>query len=1046
MSLLDQHRQRIQDDLRGLVAGEVRCDDVFRRLWASDASIYEIQPLGVVRPRSTADVAACVAYAADHHIPIHARGAGTGLSGESLGPGLVLDFSTHFHRVIRIDPERVRVQPGVVYGRLEALLQRVHRTFGPDPANRNVTTIGSMIAVDAAGSHWLKHGSTRRHVESLQVVLADGQVLELGREPLTDGHSPSTIARKRELVDRLATLLREHADVIREHRTRSPQDHCGYHLADVLGNDYLDVAGLLVGSEGTLALVTEATLRTEPLPLSRGLALLLLDSVEKAARTVPDILAHGPTACDLMDRRHLSLCRAADPRFERLIPAETEAALLVELDGDDASEVRGRLRGLIEELWQEKHAVFGARQAFAGRLVGPERPVHSLPGVESPLHEDGEAELFWRLVEKLEPMLCRVAGPGRAVPIVEDMAVAPESLSDFLVRMQNVLKRNQVTASLFCHAGQGQLHVQPFLDLGNEEDVRRMRRLADELYEEVFALGGTISGERACGLSRTAYVRRQAGPLVDVYREIKRIFDPENILNPGKILGDDPDLMTRHLRPSIPAAAAVSATTEPTKSERPAAAADSAAGVSTPAAAGHSPDGRCPAEDAPGGDDSPELRNLVELQLDWDPSRVADAVNACNRCGECRTQSAELRMCPMFRFFPGEEASPRAKANLVRGVLTGTLDLSMVTSDEFEAVANLCVHCHSCRLECPAGVDIPRLMRECKAAYVAANSRPLAGWAMTRLDLLGAIGSLIAPAANWALENRQMRWLLEKALGIAQGRKLPRVASRSFLRRAARRRLTRPSRRGAQKVLYFVDVYANYFDPQLAEATVAVLEHNGLSVYVHPDQKQAGMASIASGALDYARQLAGHNVPLLAEAIRQGYDIIATEPAAALCLRHEYRQLLDDDEARLVAANSSDAGSYLWRMHTRGQLQLDLRPLNVSIGYHMPCHLRALEVGSPGESLLGLIPGLRLERIEAGCSGMAGTFGMQKKNLRSSLRAGRKLMARLRDPQLQAGATECSACKMQMEQGTTKPTLHPIKLLALSYGLMPDIARLLTTH
>jgi Fe-S oxidoreductase len=403
-------------------------------------------------------------------------------------------------------------------------------------------------------------------------------------------------------------------------------------------------------------------------------------------------------------------------------------------------------------------------------------------------------------------------------------------------------------------------------------------------------------------------------------------------------------------------------------------------------------------------------------------------------------------MCPIFRFFPGEEASPRAKANLVRGLLTGTLDLSLVTSDEFKAVADLCIHCHSCRLECPGEVDVPRLMRECKGAYVAANSRSLADWAVTRLDLLGAIGGLVAPAANWALANRQMRWLLEKTLGIAQRRKLPRVASRSFLRRAARRRLIRPSRRGAQKVLYFVDVYANYFDPQLAEAMVAVLEHNGLSVYVHPEQKQAGMASIACGALDHARRVAAHNVALLAEAVRQGYHVVATEPAAALCLCHEYPQLLDDDDARLVAANSSEAGSFLWRMHTLGQLQLDLRPLNLSLGYHTPCHLRALKVGSPGENLLGLIPGLRLHHVEAGCSGMAGTFGLQRKNFRSSLRAGRKLIARLRDPDLQAGATECSACKMQMEQGTTKPTLHPVKLLALSYGLMPEIARLLTAR
>ena len=237
-------------------------------------------------------------------------------------------------------------------------------------------------------------------------------------------------------------------------------------------------------------------------------------------------------------------------------------------------------------------------------------------------------------------------------------------------------------------------------------------------------------------------------------------------------------------------------------------------------------------------------------------------------------------------------------------------------------------------------------------------------------------------------------------------------------------------------MLYFVDVYANYFDPQLAEAMTAVLEHNGIAVYVHPEQKQAGMPSIACGALEHARQLAEHNVALLAESVRQGYHVVATEPAAALCLVHEYPQLLDEDDARLVAANSSEACTYLWNMHTRGQLQLDFSPLGVTLGYHLPCHLRALGVGSPGEQLLGLIPGLRLRRVEAGCSGMAGTFGLLHKNYRNSLRAGRKLISRLRDPELQAGTTECSTCKTANGAGH-RQTDHPPHQAA-GAGLRPD--------
>jgi anaerobic glycerol-3-phosphate dehydrogenase C subunit len=373
------------------------------------------------------------------------------------------------------------------------------------------------------------------------------------------------------------------------------------------------------------------------------------------------------------------------------------------------------------------------------------------------------------------------------------------------------------------------------------------------------------------------------------------------------------------------------------------------------------------------------------------------------------------------------------------------MDLSSLTSDEFKAVADLCFNCHMCTTECPARVDVPQLIIQGKGAYVAAKGLRLTDAVMTRLDLLSALAGITPTVSNWALGNRPMRWLIEKLLGIAQERKLPRLASRNFIRRAARRRLTKPRRRTERKIAYFVDTYANYHDPQLAEALVVVLKHNAVVVYVPPDQKQAGTAAICAGALDRARRLAEHNTAVLAEAVRQGYHVVATEPAAVVSLAREYLDLLDNDDVRLVAENTSEACDYLWKMHTMGKLQLDLKPINATVGYHMPCRLKSLGIGSPGENLLRLIPGLSVRRLEEGCSGMAGTFGLKRENYRTSLRIGWGLISSLREPALQAGTTECSACKIQMEQGTTKPTIHPIKLLALAYGLMPELDTLLTT-
>ena len=416
----------------------------------------------------------------------------------------------------------------------------------------------------------------------------------------------------------------------------------------------------------------------------------------------------------------------------------------------------------------------------------------------------------------------------------------------------------------------------------------------------------------------------------------------------------------------------------------------------------------------------------------------------CNGCGRCRTSASIERMCPIFRFAPREEASPRAKANLMRAVFTGQLPPSSLATDEMREIADLCVNCHQCRLECPAGVDIPKLMTECKGQHVAQNGLRMSDWMATRLDLLCSLASRMAPFTNWAMANRRMRWVIEKLTGLAQGRKVPRLGSRSFIRWAHRKKLTRLSRETDRKVLLFVDVYPNWFDTQLCEAIVRILQHNGFDVYVPPTQRPSGITSINAGAVEHAQKLATHNIRLLAEAVRQGYSIVTPEPAAALCLKHEYLQMIDDEDARLVAENSAEVCQFLWDRHRAGKLALDFRPLHYHIGYHLPCHTRAVTNDSPGERLLELIPSLNVERIEKGCSGMAGAFGMKRANYRSSLRAGWGLISSIREQRFQAGSTQCMSCKVQMEQGTSKPTIHPLKILALSYGLMPELDTLMS--
>ncbi len=541
-------QQRIEEDLRGLVAGDVRCDDLFTQLYACDASIYELRPLGVVRPRSVKDVVATVRYAAENHLPIHARGAGSGLAGESLGRGLVLDFSRYFRRIVADDGDRVRVQPGVVLSSLNRYLARTDRVFGPDPAMRHVTTLGSVVAIDAGGSHWPRYGSARSHVAELEIVTAEGQVLRVSRHPIEttksdtngvetnvrSGDSQTTMSNHLggsqytigHLVQSVAGLVQRHATLIAEHRPQSLVNRSGYRLDDVVTDGQVDLARLLTGSEGTLALITEATLRVDCRPNYRGCVMLLFDSLDKAARMVIELAPLAPAACDLMDRRHLNLARESDIHYELLIPGEAEAILLVEEHADSADELQAKLNEIID-LAQYKTGLAAASHVA---------------------DDEAKFKLFWGLARRFVPTLYRLQGTTRPIPGIEDIAVPPAALPVFLRHLQDTLKRLQVTASVFGHAGHGQLHIRPFLDLANSDDVRTLETLAGELYEKVWLLHGTMSGEHGDGLSRTPFLARQYGPLVNVFRELKHVFDPHGLLNPGKIVPLVPTRMTQHLR------------------------------------------------------------------------------------------------------------------------------------------------------------------------------------------------------------------------------------------------------------------------------------------------------------------------------------------------------------------------------------------------------------------------------------------------------------------------------------------------------------------
>lgn len=558
MSPISPAQARLQDDLRGLVEGDVFCDDISLQLYACDAGLFSIRPAGVVRPRSRKDVIACVKYAEEKGLPLHPRGAGTGRSGAAVGPGVVLDFSRYMRRMIRFDDHSVTAQAGMTRTRLNKMLQKQqNRMLGPVSGFPPTTTLGSMFACNGAGTHWLRYGFMYEHLLSAEIVLAGGEVLELSSDsdgnpqvtnsilhakekpqgfvhehadssihPAHLGPHPSEKSEEPDLGTRLRNGVREillpHLAEIRFHQGKRGPDRSGYRLHGVvdtssegeLRSDRVDLLRLLCGSEGTLGIVTEMQLKSVPVPPHRGSVLLLFDSLEKAARSVTKILPFEPCSCEMLDRRRLNMLREWDKRFQGMIPRETEAALLLECDGESARDIGDKLNAVVDSLRFEERLSFGSRVAF----------------------DEKERSLFGELLRKGEQVLARMPKTFRAIPLFEGVFVPVEKLPEFLVIVQNIFKRYGIFASFFGHVGHGHLQIDPIISLMQENPGEVLLRLAEEVYEEIIRHGGSISCNGDCGLVSTRFLPRQSGSLFPLFQKIKTLFDPGNFLNPGKII------------------------------------------------------------------------------------------------------------------------------------------------------------------------------------------------------------------------------------------------------------------------------------------------------------------------------------------------------------------------------------------------------------------------------------------------------------------------------------------------------------------------------
>ena len=955
----------IQDRLRREVRGETRFDAFSRGRYATDASIYQIMPAGVVVPRAATDIAAALDAAREAGLPLTMRGGGTSQCGQTVNSGLIVDCSKYLDRILDLDVEgrRAVVEPGIVLDDLNRALKPHGLWFPVDVSTGSRATIGGMVGNNSCGARSLRYGTTRDNVTRIEGYLADGTGFDFG--PGSGNRVPEPLLRQ--MLDLGARDAGEIAA-----RFPKVQRRVGGYNIDALVPDAapINLAHLLIGSEGTLATSTAIEIRLSPLPSStRVLGVCHFPTFRAAMEAAKSLVALGPTSVELVDRTMIDLARAIPiyaRTLEQFVRGDPAAMLLVEF-ADTPQENDENMRRLADTVSDLGYG-FGKGGTCEGGVV----EVRDM-ALAAEIGELRKAGLNIMMSMKDE---------GKPVSFVEDCAVPLDHLPEYTDRLTEVFKSHGTNGTWYAHASEGCLHVRPVLNLKLDADVRKMRKIAEAAFEMVREYKGSHSGEHGDGIVRSEFHGAMFGPqILKAFEEVKAAFDPETRLNPGKIVHapkmDDRSLMRY-----------------------------------------------------PPGYDFADL----ETGHDWSawPGKgggFQGAVEMCNNNGACR-KLAGGAMCPSYRVTRDERDVTRGRANTLRLALSGRLGKDALFSDEMAETMKLCVGCKACKRECPTGVDMARMKTEVlyqrgqklgfglRARLIAEMPR----YARVAVALRGLIG----------LRNRvpALAALGERITGLARGRSLP-LFRGDFFRDAEVGRAASPGKAG--KVILFTDTFNRWMEPEIPRAALRVLRRAGYEVITaHAPGRPlcCGRTYLAAGMIDRARAEARRTLDALLPHVRAGVPVVGLEPSCLLTLRDEFLTLLPGDEARLVSENAFMFEEFLTREARAGRLNLPLDHQGRIARVHGHCHQKAAGVMGDMAQALALIPGLDRRDIESSCCGMAGAFGYQAETIEVSRSMGElSLLPAIRaaDPGdlLIANGT---SCRHQIADGTGRRALHIAEL------------------
>ena len=991
------HRQGADDALarrlRAAVRGAVLVDVASRMRYATDASIYQVEPLGVLVPASDDDVRAAFDVCRELGVPVLPRGAGSSQCGQTVGAALVIDDSKHLDRILEFDPDArtVTVEPGLVLDALNAWLRPQGLWFPVDVSTSAQCTLGGMAGNNSCGSRSLAYGNMVHNVAAIDARLADGTE---GRFTAEAGMQDSP-PRLRELVAGLRAIGGRERDEIGRVVPSLLRRVGGYNV-DVFnpqserpytGDASVNLAHLLVGSEGTLAWTRALTLDLAPLPRHRALGVVNFDTLHQAMDCTRHLVRLGPSAVELVDRTMIDLA-LANPAFRpvigRALIGEPAAILLVEFIGDDAGGPSQKLRDLA---------------ALMGDLGLPNRAVAMTEGAAQ--------KALWDVRKAGLNIMMSMRGDGKPVSFIEDCAVPLEHLAAYVDRLTAIFARHGTRGTWYAHASVGTLHVRPILDMRRDGAVK-MRAIAEEAAAMVREYKGAFSGEHGDGLVRSEWVAWQYGPrLTRAFEDIKDLFDPAGMMNPGKIVRssrmDDTSLFRfppGHRTLALDTALDWSAWNV---------------------------------------QNDPATETLSAPGTGGDPAQgFAKAVEMCNNNGHCRKFDAGT-MCPSYRATRDEIHLTRGRANTLRLALAGRFGDDFASPEVREAL-ELCVGCKGCRRECPTGVDMAKMKVEFLHHWQRRHGQPLRDRLVAFLPRWAPWASRIPGLLNLRDRVPGLPRLTERITGISRHRSLPRWRRDTFLRD-----WRKESRGTAADVVLFVDTFTDRFEPENARAAIAVLRAAGCRVDVAmPSANDAeparplccGRTFLAHGMVDEAKREARRVVDALAGPVERGATVVGLEPSCLLSLRDEFLVMGLPEAARRIAAQSLLVEEFLVREHAAGRLDLALTPLPEKRALvHTHCHQKAFDAAAATHAALRLIPGLDVLPIESSCCGMAGAFGYGSAHYDVSMRmAEAALLPAIReagpDTLVVAGGT---SCRHQVADGTRTSgrvdALHAIRVI-----------------